>query len=152
MTDDSYSNILVPYDGSKFSERALITSKTLAKTYNSILHLATIVDLTDVTSPGLMRSQERTKTLEQIRESIRNSAASRLEQKKEEFEQEGIKVKISLTEGSASDSILELIKKNNIELVVIGSQGLSGLARLKALGSVSRRISEIAECPVLIVR
>ncbi|NIP61389.1 MAG: universal stress protein, partial [Nitrosopumilaceae archaeon] len=35
---------------------------------------------------------------------------------------------------------------------VIGAQGLRGLSAFKTLGSVSRKVSEYASCPVLLVR
>ena len=35
--------------------------------------------------------------------------------------------------------------------MIIGNIGLGGLSKVKALGSVSRRLSEKASCPVLIV-
>ena len=55
-------------------------------------------------------------------------------------------------EGSVSDEILKFAKDNNIDLIVIGSKGLSGLSRLMSLGSISRKISELASCPVMIIR
>lgn len=152
MTDNSYSNILVPYDNSKFSQKALETAKMLAKAYGAALHLVTVVDVSDVVPPGLIRSEETRKTFAQIRDSIKHSAESILEQKKQRCIQEGVKALSFIMEGSVSDELLALIKKNKIDLVIIGSQGLSGFSRLKALGSISRRISEIAECPVMIVR
>ena len=48
--------------------------------------------------------------------------------------------------------ILDLANSKKITLIVIGSHGLQGISKLKTLGSVSRRISESAKCPVLIVR
>ncbi|MDE1862199.1 MAG: universal stress protein [Thaumarchaeota archaeon] len=48
-------------------------------------------------------------------------------------------------------AILDFLKRDKIDLVVMGSQGLRGIRRLKALGSVSLRVLENAECPVLIV-
>ncbi len=65
---------------------------------------------------------------------------------------EEITTKGSVLEGSTANELLKSIKENRIDLVVIGSQGLSGLSRIKALGSVSRKISELADCPVMIVR
>jgi hypothetical protein len=57
-----------------------------------------------------------------------------------------------IMEGNIADEILKLAKKKSIDLIVIGSQGLHGIGRLKSLGSISRKVSEFADCPVLIVR
>jgi len=152
MAEKIYDKILIPYDGSKFSEKALETAKILAKTSDSTLYIVAVLDVSDVSPPGLIRSKETRKTFDQIRNSIRRSVETALEQREQECRHVGIKVYTQISEGSASDELLKFITKNNIDLVVIGSQGLSGFSKLKALGSVSRKISELADCPVLIVR
>ncbi|MEX0764362.1 MAG: universal stress protein, partial [Nitrosopumilaceae archaeon] len=53
--------------------------------------------------------------------------------------------------GNTVDAILKFARGRKINLIVMGSQGLHGIGRLKALGSVSRKISELASCPVMIV-
>ena len=52
-----------------------------------------------------------------------------------------------VTYGYPSDKILEFAEKHQVNLIVIGSIGLSGFSRIKALGSVSRNVSERANCP-----
>ena len=52
---------------------------------------------------------------------------------------------------SISDTILEFANKEKADLIVIGNIGLSGISKLKTLGSVSRSIAEKSSCPVLIV-
>lgn len=150
MANSTYKNIIVPFDNSKFARNALETAKTLAKSFDSTLHIVTVVEISSVASPGLIRSSDR-KALEQVRTSVIQSARKTVKQKEEECLAEKIKAKSSVLEGLAANEILKSIKENHINLVVIGSKGLSGLSRLKALGSVSRKISEVADCPVLIV-
>ncbi|MGQ0771333.1 MAG: universal stress protein [Nitrososphaerota archaeon] len=57
-----------------------------------------------------------------------------------------------IIDGNTAEEILRAAKKKAIDLIVIGSQGLHGISRIKSLGSVSRKVSELAHCPVLIVR
>ena len=40
---------------------------------------------------------------------------------------------------------------NKMDMIVMGSHRLKGISKIKALGSVTRKVSEIADCPVLIV-
>ena len=152
MAEKIYDKILIPYDGSKFSEKALETAKTLAKTSDAALYIVSILDVSYVSPPGLIRSKETRKTIDQVRNSIRRSVETALEQRERECKYVGIKASTQISEGSVSDELLKFITKNKIDLVVIGSQGLSGFSKLKALGSVSRKISELADCPVMIVR
>ncbi len=53
--------------------------------------------------------------------------------------------------GNPFEAILDYEKANKIDLIIMGSEGLRGISRLKSLGSVSRKISEFAKCPVMIV-
>lgn len=63
-----------------------------------------------------------------------------------------IMIRIYVTYGYPSDKILEFSNKHQVNLIVIGSIGLTGFSRIKALGSVARSISERAKGPVMIVR
>jgi len=152
MAENPYNKILVPYDGSAFSQKALETAKIISKAYGATLYLITIIDISDVSPPGLIRSKKSKKTLDQIKDSMKKSVEKVLKQKKQECESEGIMMFTNINEGSISDELLKSISKNNIDLVIIGSRGLSGFSKIRALGSVSRKISELADCPVMIVR
>ncbi len=77
---------------------------------------------------------------------------TKLQHKINECAKHGINVEVEILMGKASDSILKFANQNKIELIVIGSKGLHGMKKIVALGSVSRRISEEAKCPVLIIR
>ena len=98
----------------------------------------------------MIRSKER-KAWEQIRLSIRQSAKNTVQQRESQCVSEKIKTKAWVVEGSAANEILKIIRQNGIDLVVIGSKGLSGLSKIKAMGSVSRKISELSDCPVMII-
>jgi nucleotide-binding universal stress UspA family protein len=52
---------------------------------------------------------------------------------------------------SISDTMIEFVNNEKADLIVIGNTGLSGISKLKTLGSVSRSIAEKSSCPVLIV-
>jgi nucleotide-binding universal stress UspA family protein len=47
---------------------------------------------------------------------------------------------------------MEMAIEENVDLIVMGNVGLSRFSKLKALGSVSRNVSERAKCPVMLVR
>jgi nucleotide-binding universal stress UspA family protein len=69
------------------------------------------------------------------------------------LEKENIKFNITaLTdEQPVSEQILKYTSHNKIDLIIIGSQRLNKVSKIKALGSVSRKISENADCPVMII-
>ena len=57
-----------------------------------------------------------------------------------------------VTIGYPEDKIIEMTTEENVDLIVIGTTGLKGISKIKALGSVARNVSERAICPVLLVR
>jgi nucleotide-binding universal stress UspA family protein len=67
-------------------------------------------------------------------------------------ESKGITASFSIEQGDVASEILDFSRKRKISLIIIGSHGLHGIGKLKTLGSVSRRVSENANCPVLIIR
>lgn len=55
------------------------------------------------------------------------------------------------TVGKPSKEILALAKELDADCIVMGFEGLHGLNKIRALGSVSRAVMEDAACPVMIV-
>jgi nucleotide-binding universal stress UspA family protein len=53
--------------------------------------------------------------------------------------------------GKPVESILKYERGLHADLIVLGSKGLYGVGQIKALGSVSRKVSELAKCPVMII-
>ena len=84
---------------------------------------------------------------------MKSKAKKMLETKKsKEIEPANIMIRTYVTYGYPSDKILEFSNKHQVNLIVIGSIGLTGFSRIKALSSVARSISERAKGPVMIVR
>ena len=62
----------------------------------------------------------------------------------------GIPTQVLIKEGGIQDNLKETIEKSNTDLVVIGTRGRTGLAKL-LLGSVAEEILRTTTCPVLTV-
>jgi nucleotide-binding universal stress UspA family protein len=60
-------------------------------------------------------------------------------------------VQLEVLIGDVGYEITQFAKKNDVELVVISSRGISRLRRL-LIGSVADRVVRLAECPVLVLR
>ena len=61
------------------------------------------------------------------------------------------KFKTEVLQGRPVDRIPEYAETKGIELIIMGGTGLSGVAKLTVLGSVSRGVLERSKCPVMIV-
>jgi nucleotide-binding universal stress UspA family protein len=146
-----YENILVPYDGSKYSQKAIKMALEMAKAFDSSLHIVNVIDVSSVAPPGQIRSKETKKSLGEIKNTVKNSVESYLQKMQKEYGDTGVIVKGFVLEGDVTGKLLRFIDDKNINLVIIGSRGLSGISKIMSLGSVSRKISELAKCPVVIV-
>jgi nucleotide-binding universal stress UspA family protein len=62
----------------------------------------------------------------------------------------GLKTKALLSSGMLGDSLLQEITDNNVDLVVAGTHGRTGLRRF-LLGSAVEEICRVATCPVLTI-
>lgn len=87
---------------------------------------------------------------------IESEWVKNLEELKIKYEKSGVHISTKILKGSHSSryiaySIIKFVKDQKVDLIVLGSVGLGGVSKNKALGSVTRNISEISTCPVLIV-
>jgi len=132
--------ILVPVDGSKFSLNALEKAIEISISHKSELHIISIVDMpvnAIADSPELYK--------EIIQKTKKNLEASNIAVEK------GITPVTEILEGSPYNLIVDYAKKHNINMIVIGSHGKTGLKRLM-MGSVTESVINMSECPVLVVK
>lgn len=70
---------------------------------------------------------------------------------KKKYRRDTIKIKTAIAIGKPYVAICEKAEKENFDLVIIGSRGLSpGVGYL--LGSVSEKVLKLCPCPVMIVK
>ena len=149
------TKILVPYDGSKYSIKALTRATELAHNLDSEIILFSVVNVGYVSPPGLLgiiKSKKEKEAIKKWSKSVKTDTEKMLKNALKKCESKGITASYVISEGEISSKILDFATKKRISLIVIGSHGLHGIGKLKTLGSVSRRVSENAKCPVLIVR
>jgi nucleotide-binding universal stress UspA family protein len=76
----------------------------------------------------------------------RRSARRELEKGWDKIENDNVSLSGECRYGSVSDQILRFAKDNKIDTIVMGSRRLKVVSKLKALGSVTRKVSELADC------
>jgi nucleotide-binding universal stress UspA family protein len=102
-----------------------------------------------------MKIREVKTTEEYLKEVYYNMKAKAMEmlnKKKKEYSNSNISIRTNVFIGKRPvDKIIEFASNNKVDLIVMGTRGLSGISRIRALGSVSRGVAERADCPVLLV-
>jgi len=141
-----FKRILVPTDASEYSRRALKTALELARAVNAevvLLH----VSYTPQAYWGYTISYGITVTQEQLDQ----NGELALEATLTGIETEPVVITKRVESGHPVTIVVEQIKKDNIDLVVMGSHGYGAIAG-SVLGSVSQRVLQRASCPVLIIK
>lgn len=155
MFSKMLTKILVPYDGSKYSVKALTRATELAHNLDSEIFLFSVINVGYISPPGLLgliKSKEEKSAIKKWSKSVKVDTEKMLKNAVKKCESKGITASFSIEQGDVASEILDFSRKRKISLIIIGSHGLHGIGKLKTLGSVSRRVSENANCPVLIIR
>lgn len=150
--------ILVPHDGYEMSDKALKYAIEIAKGLKMDIKLVRVTkEVLDASTMGHWNNIERARVkrgVEKYRAQIREEEYKKLEKLVSFANSSGVEASSLVLEGDAAEKIISVINKERSYLVVVGSRRLPsrGLAKLKTLGSVARKITEESKCPVLVVR
>ncbi len=139
---NSYKKILIPLDGSKYSEKALQRACEIANVFDSKLILIYVVEKS--LPINLLDRKEYLKMLRKFGQKTIEKANSFVRKK-------GITPKAILKEGNIIDEIEKVVKKEKCDLVIVGNKGLGAVTRF-LLGSVSNKLAQSCSCSVLIVK
>jgi nucleotide-binding universal stress UspA family protein len=129
--------ILVAFDGSDHSKKALEAAAELAKCSDGEVHVL------HVHESGVMAPLETP-----------GDATDLIEGAVEELHRAGVKATgdtIPARSGSAAPAILDAAKAFDSGIIVMGTRGLSDFSGL-LVGSMAHKVIHHAECPVLVVR
>ncbi len=140
--------ILHPSDFSRASGAAFKKAVEMAKAGRGELMLVHVLNpVVPVAGEGYISP----KMYEEIAASSRAWAQKQLDKLVTKAKASGVGAKGSVLEGSAHAQIARFARSKHADLIVMGTHGRSGLAKL-FLGSVAGRVVAAAPCPVLTVR
>ena len=142
-----FKNILVPYDGSSYADRAFTKAVKLAKQHNSHLRVVACLDVANL--GGWYVDKRINKDIMKKAKNLTEKLFSKLN---DTAKKHGIDVDSKIIESSNTvKSLLSFSKSKNIDLIVMGSSGRGGFDKV-LLGSVSNGVMQKAKCPVLIIK
>ncbi len=138
-----YHSLLVPFDGSESSKKALGRAFDLSKTDGSELSVLYVI-------PRYEEMMDFFKS-ESVKKSLLQEAEKIVEVAKKLAASQGLQIKAMVQEGHAADKIVETADKMNHDLIVVGTHGWRGVNKA-IMGSTAERIIAYASCPVLIAK
>jgi nucleotide-binding universal stress UspA family protein len=142
----SCKQILIATDGSKTSENAAYLGIKFAVQYGAKVYAIYVINVTDYDSILLDKSW----AIQECEECEKNGhkATSSVVEKARFV---GLEAESVILKGSPAEKILDFANEHDIDMIVVGSVGKSGVERF-ALGSVSEKVVRHADVPVLVVR
>lgn len=137
-----YETILLPTDGSRDIDGVIRHAMTIASMADATVHAVYVIEGSK--ARGAHPDDE---TVEEAREAGEDAVGDI----EDLGEKEDVPVKTAVLEGNAADAILDYADQVDIDMIVMGTHGRSGLDRF-LVGSVAERVMRMSDVPVMTVR
>lgn len=143
-----YRKILVAYDGSSYSKKALQKATEFMdadkRVETHVVHVSDLPRMDMFSLYGHSLSQELIQEMDEANEKTIEEAKEIMGKYKEDCYFERL-------QGDVAQELIDYADKHELELMLIGSRGL-GVFKGMVLGSVSSRVVQHADCHVLIIK
>jgi nucleotide-binding universal stress UspA family protein len=138
--------VLLPLDGSDFSEQVIERSLSIAGEPKPALHLLRVLE-----TPGWASAPFDAGLVGQYIEASREEARETLAAEAARLEGQGYSVTWEVRDGSPGTEILAVAAERGASLIAMATHGRGGIGRL-LLGSVAQRVLNGASVPLLLIR
>jgi nucleotide-binding universal stress UspA family protein len=143
-----YEDILIPTDGSEGARPAIEEAVDLAESFGARVHALFVAD----TSYPYAGAEATTVDWNLIVEDLEEEGKHATGQIRKEGDARGVEVREEVRRSSVvHQAILEYADEEDVDLVVMGTHGRTGLSRF-LLGSVTEKVVRTSPIPVLTVR
>lgn len=148
-----FSKVLVAYDGSDPSKRALDHAAKMAAMFEGELIILTVVPKVSVPVYSNAELGAQAMDIASLQERMRENYSQSIQKAEEEIKglYPHLKVDTLLLEGRPASLIVSESDKLGVSLIVMGSRGLGGLTGW-ILGSTSRQVVDLCTKAILIVK
>ena len=140
-TNSHFQKLLVGYDGSPQSEKAVDVALSLAACLD-----ATVLIFAVARPPEPATSVELGAVLDDAREHFEEGFKKILEKARSK----DLAVATGMAVGHPGEQIIHRAEVDGVDLIILGRRGRSMISRMM-LGSVSERVLRYAHCPVMVV-
>ncbi len=146
------NKILVAIDKSGYKNKATAYAITLAKLLGAELTVIHVISKSSFGATGDLLGYYRGGKLKAYQDALKNEAEKLLKKAVEFGEKEGIQTHSEvIMDSSAEKAIIDYAKKQKMDLIVVGTKGMTGIEKF-LMGSVANHVITYAHCPVLAIR
>jgi nucleotide-binding universal stress UspA family protein len=141
-----YDNILIPTDGSERANVAADHAIAIATQFDATLHVLSVIDSRDleITTPTEI-------DIDQLRATYREQSETAVDEVVRRATEADRPTTTDIQIGVPHQTITDYVAEHDIDLVVMGTHGRTGLNRA-LLGSVVEQVLRTAKAPILAVR
>ena len=136
----AYDRILTPTDGSDPSTRGVDRAIELADRFGATVHALYVVD-----------QSNRAGDWDVVVERQEAAGEAALDDAAERGEASGVEIERHLRRGVPAAEILGFVEGVDVDLIVMGTHGRSGIDRIRHAGSTTERVIRCASVPVFAV-
>ena len=136
----SFNNILIPYDDSPNSKRALAKAFELAELANGKITVINVISY----------HKAMGKIIEPYKESVYDHVKKFFNQIERDASRRDVPLKEEIMYGNPAEEIINFMKNKKFDLIIMGRRGTSKITGT-SLGSVSNALVQNSKIPVLIV-
>ncbi|MEC0244105.1 universal stress protein [Paenibacillus dokdonensis] len=142
-----FSKILLAYDGSKASNKALDRAIELAHAApGSVIQVLHAFDF-----PRVFIGEGLAPIPASVNKDFYDLAEQTVDEAKKRLTDEGVSFNVEMIQGAPAETILRYAKEKGSDVIIIGSRGLGGIREF-VLGSVSHNVVQHARVPVLVIK
>ncbi len=147
MKSNIYRKIMIATDGSEFVKKAVATSIEIAKLSEAKLYAVYVISYTGLSTAYPKEAGWEKAALDYFRIEGKE-AVSYIENA---AKAQNVEVESVILEGSPANEIVDFAEKNDIDLIIMGTLGKTGLEKL-LLGSVAEKVVRHSRKAALVVR
>ncbi|MDS0282864.1 universal stress protein [Haloarcula onubensis] len=141
---EGYDDILLPTDGSERAAAAVAPALAVADAFGSTVHVVSVVNVGDIATGA------ETSVPAELLDELEDAAADATAAVASETQAAGVDAVTDVWTGRPKHDLLEYVDDHDIEMVVMGTHGRTGLERV-LLGSTAEALVRRAEVPVMTV-
>jgi nucleotide-binding universal stress UspA family protein len=152
MAAPQIKTILVPTDFSEPTREVMEYAILLARTFGAkliLLHVHQTLPLTEAVNWLDMGVPPVAET--ELWKQLKAAAEKQMARLKEHYQDAGVDLEARVIEGVPFVEIIRFADHEKLDLIVMGSHGLTGVRHL-LMGSVAEKVSRKASCPVLVIK
>jgi nucleotide-binding universal stress UspA family protein len=142
-TPEKFKSVLLPYDGSEFSKRALHRACAVAKIEGAEITALYVVPCCEGMETFLSTGL--------IKENLMREAQKIAGEAKKMAMDQGVSIGTEVLEGYAADAIINTANRLGSDLIIGGTRAWSGIDKA-IVGSIMESVIVNASCPILIVK